>query len=160
MRRINKSKIAGILLSLCLAFSACWFGLGEVLGDSHKPSEYIGLIFSILAASLFAVISIISDPSLILPGNWRGAWEQAKDMQLRVFRFIYIFRLYLVVLGLLVSSEVVKSTMWTSMYFVHDFLAFFAVFAFFLSFFWLPIELADLQRLRLQREISSRRDKS
>ena len=158
MRKFRISKLAGILLSGVLAFSACSLGLGDVLSTAHKPSEYIGLIFSILAASLFAVISIISDPGLILPGNWRGAWEQAKDIQLRALRFISIFRLYLVVLGLLVSSEVVKSTKWISMYLVHDFLAFFAVFAFCLSFFWLPIELADIQKLRLEREISSRRN--
>lgn len=54
-----------ILSSCAVLFS----GAGEVLRQSEKPSEYIALVFSILAASIFAIISILGDPGNLLRGG-------------------------------------------------------------------------------------------
>ena len=138
---------------------AVWVGLGDALRVSEKPSEYIASTFSILAASLFAVISIVGDPSMLLPGSWRTAWKSAKEIQVRLMRLTYLFALYLVVLALLVVSEVVESEQVASLYFVHDLLAYFSLFAFLLSI-WLPFEIREIQTQRLEQEINARKDKS
>lgn len=158
MRKLSPKKIIMLLLAFGLPGVAVYLGLGEALRVSEKPSEYIGLVFSILAASLFAIISIVGDPGMLLPGSWRGAWEQAKDVQLRLLRLTYLFVLYLIVLGLLVASEVVEAKQLCDWYFLHDLLAYTAILAFILSL-WLPFEIKDIQIKRLQQEIDARRGK-
>lgn len=158
MRKLSLKKIFLLLLALGLPSAAVYLGLGEALRISEKPSEYIGLVFSILAASLFAIISIVGDPGMLLPGSWRGAWEQAKDVQLRLLRLTYLFVLYLIVLGLLVASEIVEAKQLASLYIVHDMFAYAAILAFMLSL-WLPFEIKDIQIQRLQQEIDARRGK-
>src|SRR3990167_6350659 len=76
--------------------------LGDVIRLSEKPSEYIGVTFSILAATLFAVVSIIGDPGMLMPGNWRVGWESARSIQADLHRFNLLFLWYILTLGLLV----------------------------------------------------------
>ncbi len=130
--------------------------LGDVLRESDKPAEYIGVTFSILAASLFAVVSIVGDPSMLLSGNWRVGWESAKQTQRDLQKFNYLFLWYLITLGLLVFSEIVEYAAWLDLYFVHNILAFFATFGFVVSF-GLPFELQAIQRQRLEQEIRQRK---
>ena len=160
MRPWSTLKIGSALSALVLAvFATCFLDLGVALRESEKPSEYIGLIFSVLAASLFAVISIISDPSFLLPGNWRGSWEQAKHIQLRLFQLINLFILYLIVLALLVISEIIEAKQLACLYFIHDVFAFVAVFSFCMSLFWLPFEIVKIQKRRLEQEIMYRKER-
>ena len=158
MRRLRLKKVIQLLLALLLPAVAVYLGLGEALRASEKPAEYIGLVFSILAASLFATISIVGDPGMLLPGSWRGAWEQAKDVQLRLLRLTYLFVLYLVVLALLVFSEIIEDRELTQWYFVHDVFAYSSMLAFILSL-WLPFEIKDIQIKRLEQEIDAKRGK-
>lgn len=137
---------------------AVYYGMGDVLRASEKPAEYIGVIYSILAASLFAVVSIVGDPSMLMPGNWRQAWQDAKDVQLRLMRLTYLFVLYLVVLALLVTGEIIEHAALESWYFVHDVFAYLATAAF-LGSLWLPFEIKEIQILRLEQEIKARRDR-
>ncbi|MBL4907382.1 MAG: hypothetical protein JKX94_08020 [Sneathiella sp.] len=159
MKNVSIKKIALIGVIFLIPIIAVYLGLGEMLRISNKPSEYIGLTFSILAASLFAVISIVGDPSMLLSGNWRQAWKGAKDIQLRLMRLTYLFVLYLVVLALLVASEIVEYNAMESWYFVHDVLAFVAVFSFLISV-WLPFEIKEIQISRLEKEIAARKNRT
>lgn len=138
---------------------AVWAGLGDAIRVSEKPSEYIATTFSILAASLFAVISIVGDPSMLLPGSWRSAWSSAKDIQTRLMRLTWLFTLYLIVLALLVASEIIESEKIEWLYFVHSILAFAALFAFIVSL-WLPFEIREIQTKRLEQEINARKEKA
>ena len=138
---------------------AIWFDFGEVLKESHRPSEYICRVFSVLAASLFAIISIVSNPSMLISGGWKEAWVQVTDIQNRLLRLMMVFILYLVVLALLIFSEAVKEKGLDNWHLVHDIFAFFAVHAFFLSIFWLPHEICEIQMKRLDQEIISRRNR-
>jgi hypothetical protein len=129
--------------------------IGEPLKESDKASEYIGLVFSILAASLFVVISIIGDPSMLLPGSWRAAYISAKQIQVSLQKWIALFWWYLVVLGLLVTTEIVKTLETECFGWLFNVYGFFAVSGFFFSF-PLPYVLAKIQRERLRQEIENR----
>lgn len=155
MGKIAVSRLLFLGLAFCAALLAGYY-LGDTLRTSAKPSEFIGLTFSILAASLFAVVSIVGDPSMLLPGSWRLAWEGAKSIQARLQRLNLLFVWYLLTLGLLVASEIVKHQKWDSLDIVHSVLAFFAVFGFITSLA-LPFELQSIQRQRLEQEIHYRR---
>ncbi|MDE4142540.1 MULTISPECIES: hypothetical protein [Rhodobacterales] len=135
---------------------AVYLGAGEALRVSVKPAEYIGLIYSILAASLFATVSILGDPSNLVRGGWRTAWEQAKGVQFRLMRLTYLFLLYMLVLLLLVLSEVIEAKMLTDFYWVHSVFAWLSIAAFLLSM-WLPFEIKNIQISRLEQEIRNRR---
>jgi len=158
MRRFNPYKAVGLLLTLGLPLVPAYLGLGEALRVSEKPAEYIGLVYSILAASLFAIVSIVGDPGMLLPGTWRASWEQAKDVQLRLMRLTYLFVLYLIVLGLLVASEVIEAKGLESWYLIHDVFGYLSLVAFIFSL-WLPFEIKNIQIERLRQEIDARRNK-
>jgi len=154
MGKVSFWRIGFLVVAVAIALGASCFG--KELRLSEKPSEYIGLTFSILAASLFAVVSIVGDPSMLLPGNWRVGWESAKSIQAQLHRLNLLFLWYVVTLGLLVVSEVIDYAKWTNFYFVFNILAFFSAFGFVISFA-LPFELSRIQRDRLEQEINQRK---
>lgn len=155
-------KLAYGRLILFVAAIAVGVVVGYFWGDevrlSDRPSEYIGLTFSILAASLFAVVSILGDPSMVMPGSWRAAWLNAKEIQGDLQRLNYLFVLYILVLGLLVVTEIIEHANWNKFFFFHNIFAGLAAFAFVFSLA-LPFELAAIQRARLQSEINQRKSK-
>ena len=155
----DSRKVFIVLAVLGVSYLGVYLGAGDALRLSEKAPDYIGVTFSILAASLFATVSIVGDPSMLLPGNWRSAWDEAKRIQLRLMRLVYLFVLYLIVLALLVVTEIIEAEKITSAYFVHDFFAFSVVLAFICSF-WLPFEIKKIQITRLEQEIKRRKEKS
>ena len=153
--KYNYLRIAFLILaSFAGVASSIW--LAEPLHTSEKPSEYIGLVYSVLSATLFAVVSILGDPSMLLPGNVRLGWESAKRTQKEIHFFNIIFYTYIITLGLLVFSEIVESEQWRDLYFVHNIFAFFAAFGFVMSLL-LPAEFSAIQRRRLESEIGARK---
>jgi hypothetical protein len=159
MTRVDLGKTFRLIIALTIPTIAVCFDAGEALRLSEKPSEYIGLVFSVLAASLFATVSIVGDPGNLMRGSWRNAWEGAKGIQLRLMRLTYLFVLYLLVLALLVLSEVVEANEMISYYFIHDLFAWSAILAFIWSL-WLPFEIRNIQVSRLEAEINNRKSGS
>lgn len=155
MSGVSHSRVVFLVGAVAISTAAGYY-LGDVLRLSEKPAEYIGVTFSILAASLFAVVSIIGDPGMLLPGSWRVGWESAKAIQSDLQRFNLLFLWYVLTLGLLVFSEIVEHANWTNLYFIHNMFAFFAAFGFIVSLA-LPFELSRIQRDRLEQEIKHRR---
>lgn len=145
-----------LAVAIVLSGTATYLGLGDILRESQKPSEFIGLAFSILAASLFAVVSIVGDPSMLLSNSWKGAWTKAKLIQVRLLKLIYLFVVYLVVLFLLVVTEIVEHLQLVHWYFIHDVFAFLVSFAFLLSL-RLPFEIKEIQIERMENEIAARK---
>lgn len=158
MREISITKIL-FFIAVAAVSVACSYFFSDSLRLSEKPSEYIAAVFSILAASLFAVISIVGDPSMMLPGNARIAWESAKLIQSDLQRFNYLFLWYLLTLGLLVVSEIVDHQKAESLYWIFNIFTFFSCFGFLMSLA-LPFEFAQIQRSRLQQEFDTRRKKT
>lgn len=153
-RKISKKRLMLLLTYVVVSIIVGYFW-GEPLRLSEKPSEYIGLLFSILAASIFAVVSIIGDPSMLLPGTRRLAWESALAIQSQIQRLNVIFFLQILTLALLIVTELVESMQWGNFYWVFNILAGLATFCFLLSLS-LPFELGAIQRDRLKREIEVR----
>lgn len=131
--------------------------MGEPLRLTERPSEFIGLLFSILAASIFAVVSIVGDPSMLLPGNRRVAWESAIAIQVQIQRLNVLFSLQIITLGLLVVTEIIKALSWESFYWLFNVLAALTTFCFLLSLS-LPFELGSIQKARLRREVEARKN--
>lgn len=153
---VDPKKLVLCAFVLLLLPVTVYFDVGDALRTSDRPAEYIGLIFSVLAASLFATVSIVGDPGNLLRGGWRRSWEDAKDIQFRLMRLTYLFVLYLIVLALLVISEIIEASMLESLYCVHDLFAWVTIIAFLWSL-WLPFEIKNIQVSRLNREIEYRR---
>jgi hypothetical protein len=154
-QKFSAKRIATVCGVFAVSAIASYY-IGEPLRLSEKPSEYIGLTFSILAASVFAVISIIGDPGMMLPGSWRTGWQSAKAVQIEIQRLNVLFVWYLLTLGLLVTTEIIDSQEWTSLYFLFYIFGFFSVAGFLLSLA-IPFELWRIQRRRLEHEIEQRR---
>jgi len=148
--------VIAIAVAVGLVVGIFW---GEEIRLSDRASEYIGLTFSILAASLFAVVSILGDPGMLMSGSWRAAWLNAKEIQGNLQRLNYLFVIYIVILGLLVVTEIIESARWNEYYFVHNIFAGLSAFAFVCSLA-LPFELSSIQRARLEAEIKERKQKN
>lgn len=147
-----------MLIIICVSVAAAYY-LAEPIRVSEKPSEYIAVIFSILAASLFAVIAIVGDPSMLLPGGARVGWESAKVIQADLQRFNHLFLWYLLTLGLLVVCEIIKSEGLKNFYWLYSVYAFFAAFGF-LASLALPYEFSRVQKMRLVQEIDARSNRN
>ena len=154
MREVSLKRILALAVLIAISAATAYF-FSDAVRLSEKPSEYIAVVFSILAASLFAVVSIVGDPSMIMPGNARAAWESAKAIQEDLQRFNYLFLWYLVTLGLLVITEVVEHQQAQCLYWVFYVFTFFATFGFLVSLA-LPFEFSQIQRSRLQQEFNAR----
>ena len=156
-----KQAVLGVLILLTPAIPAAiavWLGIGDGLRVSEKPSEYIGVTYSILAASLFAIVAIVGDPSMLMTGGWKDAWTDARNIQHRLLRLLNLFVLYLLVLGLLVVTEIVDFSETESWYGLFDVFGFLVVYSFIWSL-WLPFEIRNILITRLEHEIRARRER-
>lgn len=103
----NKRVFSFLVVCIVVGFvlTVCDFGGLVLLSD--KAPDRIALVISILAASLFAVTSILADPINITKSNWRMAWDDAKEIQNQLVRLAFLFVLYLLVLLMIALSDVV-----------------------------------------------------
>jgi uncharacterized Tic20 family protein len=147
-----------ITAALIASLAASYFG-GDLLKQSHDAQDALINLFAILAGVLVAVVSIVGDPSMLLPGNWRVGHEHAKDMQNRIANFSHLFFVYIVALVLLVISMVVKDAQITGADLVYSLMTFFVVLGVLLSI-PLPYSLMSIQKERMREEIRSRRARS
>jgi len=116
-------------------------------------------VFAILAGVLVAVISIIGDPSMLMPGNWRVGFEHAKDIQERISRFAHLFTLYLISIFLSLLAQFITDNKIENLDFVFDALMFFSVLSILLSI-PLPYSLMSIQKDRMDEEIRRRKGKN
>lgn len=153
-RTLSYPRITFYAAVVAVSAAGAWF-FGDEIRNAEKPSEYIAVIFSILAASLFAVISIVGDPGMLASGSQASAWVNAREIQKELHRFNILFFIYLITLGLLVASEVIEFAEWEGWYWLTDVYAGCAIAGFLMSFS-LPVDFMSLQRRRLEQEIKSR----
>ncbi|TAW18447.1 hypothetical protein [Rhizobium ruizarguesonis] len=146
-----------ISAALIVALAASYFG-GDLLKQSHDAQDALINLFAILAGVLVAVVSIVGDPSMLLPGNWRVGHEHAKDMQNRIANFSHLFFVYIVALLLLVVGMVVKDANIPHADFIYPLMTFFVVLGVLLSI-PLPYSLMSIQKERMREEIKSRRNR-
>ena len=144
---------------LALAFIASTPGIfiGEYLQQSAEVLGYIVSILSILAAALFAVISIVGDPSMLLSGNRRRARQSASSLQIRLQVFNHLFTAYLITLAAIVCAGFLEHVESNFTCYFYGAVGYLVVFCFICSLS-VPYSLASLQRVRMSDEIKSRDD--
>jgi uncharacterized protein YjeT (DUF2065 family) len=143
--------IVSAAISVVVAYNwGCYLQLSD-----DALNGIIGL-FSILAGVLVAVISIVGDPSMLLPGNWRVGFEHAKDIQDKIARFSYLFSLYIFIVFLVIISQIVKVVNIEQKDIIFNILTFVSMFGFLLSL-PLPFSLMSIQKERMNEEIKRRK---
>lgn len=79
-----------------------------LLHGKENAIETIVTVFSILAGFLVAITSIMGDPSLLLPGSWRIAEAQRKEINKKLIRQQTLFLIYLATLFLIFLSQIIE----------------------------------------------------
>lgn len=140
---------------------AMWGCLGSYLAKpliegNQDAINVIVTVFSILAGFLIAVITLIGDPKSLPSGGWQIARIGSDLTYNRLTRQKWLFYIYLVALVLIFVSMLVKTKFQDANHWVEYVYLFFSIVAFILSF-KLPSTLLELQRERIEQEISERR---
>ncbi|HEV2517147.1 MAG TPA: hypothetical protein VGV07_17975 [Devosia sp.] len=151
-------RIALLVGSVVGAAIVATFWPGTIGGNADADAAIVEL-YAMLAAVLLAIISIIGDPAMLLPGNWRVGFEHANDIQRQLQRYTHVFALYLVVIGLIVVRKSIGYP--TIVPPVHEWLGRAIAFTTVLGFLWsipLPYRLMAMQRDRLKEAVKRRRD--
>lgn len=157
--RPGKRRIAWGRISLSLLFFATsgivtWL-FRERLDNTSDTIGLIATVFSILAAVLLTIISILGDPSMLIDQSWRASYLKAKEVQRRIHRKTDLFVLYIVLLiSALVFYLVPKCT---TTFEVLQATTFFLTSLSFLFSLILPYDLANIQKERMQRAVDSRK---
>ena len=79
-----------------------------LIHGNDQAAQVIVTVFTVLAGFLVAIISIMGDPSVLLPGSWRIASKQRSAMRRRLQRQRLLFYVYLVTLGLIFATMLVR----------------------------------------------------
>lgn len=146
-----------IIIAFAASVAAAYFWGGYLKNSDGAMSALID-VFAILAGVLVAVISIVGDPSMLLPGNWRIAYVHAEEMQNRIANFSHLFFVYIMSLLLLVVGMVLKDAKAENVEGVFILMTFFSTFGILLSI-PLPYSLMALQKERMREEVKARRSR-
>lgn len=146
-----------LVISLLLSLSITYFA-DDRFAASSEARGLLKDAFSILAGTVFAVIAIVGDPSMLLRGNWRKASIHAKEIQKQIQKYNVLFILYIICIIGLFSCEMIiadkpKELTWHIWVFRTTLVL--SIFTLFVSFV-LPLDIAAIQRDRLHSEISQR----
>lgn len=151
-------RLVFIALALAAGIGAGYFGQPFVHGK-EKAIDVIITVFSILAGFLVAIMGLLGDGSLLLPGSWRVTEMQRKALKRRMARqqwlfYIYMLTLLAVFFSTLIDDDLAALKEWVERIYLGA-----AVTAFILSF-GLPISLAGIQLDRVEAVIATRRSGS
>lgn len=127
-----------------------------LIEGNQDAINVIVTVFSILAGFLIAVITLVGDPRSLPSGGWQVARLGSDLTYNRLTRHKWLFYIYLIALVLVFSSMLLKSKFKEANLVVEYIYLFFSIIAFILSF-KLPSTLMELQRERIEQEISERR---
>lgn len=95
---------ASILISTLIGIN-----YGDRLVYLAKATEYINLIFALMAASVFSVASIVGDPSK-LRGNWHLSEQTAKQALIDIKLLFYFFWLCIFTIAFSIFAEIERCT--------------------------------------------------
>ena len=110
-------------------------------------------VFTVFAGFLVATITILGDPSLVPPGNWRIVESRRDNIERDISFHSWLFVLYLLTIALIFASVVVRKipcdivACWIKVWIERTYL-FVGVFSFLVSF-TLPFALHRIQMKRL-----------
>ncbi|MEE4249776.1 MAG: hypothetical protein V2I38_04245 [Alcanivoracaceae bacterium] len=134
--------------------------LQPLLAENNRVVDILVTVFSILAGFLVAIIVIVGDTILFIPGSWRKAELEREAVLLRLRRHEFMFVLYLMTLAIILAASLtppgaveipVVGSVNFLVLFEHCYL-FLGILAFVLSF-KLPSALIKLQKERIDAHI-------
>ncbi len=151
-----------IFFVLCLALSAAAAYYGEPYIHNNPDAVLVLVtVFTVFAGFLVGVITVVGDPALLPGGSWRLAEVRRDSIEARLVNHIWLFRLYLIAIGLLFATVIVHKApdeivsecvkLW-----IGRLCLFMGVLSFLLTF-GLPGSLLKLQMARIDAEIRRRR---
>lgn len=152
---MDRKRTIYIFLAAIISLLVSFYGAPSLEKTTNTISSIID-IYAILAAVLVAVISIIGDPAMLIPGGWRVGHVHAQQIQRRIGRFSHLFLLYIVTLMLAIMTMTAKdnqSDIRNALYFGFTFMA---SFSFILSL-PLPYTLMKIQKDRMEEIIRKRK---
>ena len=155
IKGIDWGRVFVVVLAILIAIPAAYYGQPLI----HNNSEAINIIvtvFSILAGFLIAIVAIVGDLFLLLPGTWRAAEQERGKLTRRLVRHKWLFLLYLVTLVLIFVAVLIKATNEAVSLWLERAFLFFAACSFFLSTI-LPGSLMKVQRERIDAVIEHRK---
>lgn len=148
-------KVWGVVFAALLSAVASYFGQ-PLVHENDQAINLIVTVFSVLAGFLVAIIAIVGDPALLPPGTWRAAELERGKLNRRLVRHKWLFSLYLITLGLIFGSLLIKDNYPDMVLWLERFFLFLGTFAFQLSLS-LPSALINVQRERIDAVIEHRR---
>ncbi|MDD5272178.1 MAG: hypothetical protein PHU14_05615 [Methylovulum sp.] len=155
MSQLDHHKIKYAVAVVLLGAIGAYFAKPLMI-NNQDAINVIVTVFSILAGFLVAIITLIGDPKSLPSGSWQIA-ELARDLTYsRLKRQKWLFYIYLTALALIFLSMLLKAKFAAINDIIEYCYLFFSVVAFILSF-KLPSMLMDLQKERIEQEITERR---
>jgi hypothetical protein len=138
-----------------------WGSLGAyfakpLIANNQDAINVIVTVFSILAGFLVALITLIGDPKSLPSGGWQVARLGSDLTYNRLMRQKWLFYIYLIALALIFLSMLLKKEFQAINCVIEYGYMFFSIVAFMLSF-KLPSMLMEMQKERIEQEITERR---
>lgn len=152
---MDRKRTIYITIAIAISLLSSFYGAPYIDQSASAISSIID-IYAILAAVLVAVISIIGDPAMLIPGGWRVGHVHAQQIQRRIGRFSHLFLLYILTLMFAVISIVAKDNQLIYRHILYYLLTFLASFSFILSL-PLPYTLMKIQKDRMDEIVRKRK---
>jgi hypothetical protein len=156
MKKLAIGRILFFGFAAAAGFAALVYG-EPLIKDNEDAAGVVTTVFSILAGFLIAIMSVLGDPSLILPGSWRKAEIQRSMISARLIRQKWLFYLYLITLTSVFAATLVKGPFPELASIIDRLYLALAVVSFILSF-GLPSSLMAIQLERVEAVIQSRKN--
>ena len=150
----NWSYFAFGIVSVAAGVLAGIFG-HFLIDDNKNATAVIVPVFSILAGFLIAVMTLLGDQS-ILPGTWRIAEAQRKNIEAKLIRQKWLFYLYLLTLLVIFIATLIRPH-WPEVTDLLERIYFGLATTAFLLSFRLPATLMGVQMDRVEAVIGARR---
>lgn len=151
---IDWAAVAYIAVSTALGVAAGVFG-HQLVHENSDAIVVVVTLFSILAGFIVAIATLIGDPSYLVSKGWRVHEMLRPTIMGKLSRQKYLFTLYLLTLGAVFASTLVKKR-WPSLADVLDGVYLGMAVTSFLLSLRLPSTLQQIQQVRHDQAIAEK----
>lgn len=153
------ARLLYVLISAVFSVFASYYG-APLIHENTDANTILITMFTVFAGFLVAVMVIIGDPAMLPTGSWRSAEGARENIDKKLLRHMYLFWLYLIVIGLIFILTVTKGASSDTAVKIKGYVEllyfFMATFSFLLTMA-LPKMVSDVQRQRVDAVIENRR---
>lgn len=152
-RTLNWASVIVGIIAVILGVVMAILGQPLIHGNSDAVNIVI-TVFSILAGFLVAIVTVLGDPTALLPGSHRVITKQRRMIRRQLAKKHGLFYIYLVTLGLIFISKLLSKDDNMQPWLERTYL-FLATVGFVLSF-RLPVALKNVQERRIELALHER----